>query len=251
MTTIPTWTEQILINPVEGDYYGKWKLSNLLLALQGAAAQHAIHLGAGYEALQVQNLAWMMSRFKVRLEGLPSAGERVTIHTWPKGVQQKLFFRREFLVMDEAETKTYARATSAWLLTNTSTRRMERPSALKLDIPRNDGRVALDETLERITAAGEMVEQYQVQARPSMLDLMGHVTSARYLEWVVDCFPVSAYQDDGLEFLQVNFNREVRPSERVSISCGRQAPDSSTWVVQGINLDNGANAFDAALGFRR
>jgi medium-chain acyl-[acyl-carrier-protein] hydrolase len=245
------WNETVQINHVEGDYYGKWKLSSLFLALQEAAVHHAIHLGAGYDALQSQNLAWMLARFKVRFDGFPSAGERVHIQTWPKGIQGRLFFVRDFLIHDERDERIFARATSAWLLTDTRTRRVHRPGVLTLDIPHNTERSALDEALERIQADGDMQEQFKVTARASMLDLMGHVTSARYLEWVTDCFPVEAYRDEALAWLQINFNQEVRPGERVSVCCGRSATDASTWFVQGINLDGGAHAFEATLGFRR
>jgi medium-chain acyl-[acyl-carrier-protein] hydrolase len=250
MPPLPVWIEEVQINHVEGDYYRKWRLSSLFLALQEAAAHHATNLEAGYDELQVKNLAWVLSRFKIRFEAFPFAGERVTITTWPKGVHQKLFFVRDFLITGEKSGRIYARAGSSWLMINTRTRRMERPNVLALDLPGSDGRSGLDEPLERITVRGEMQEQFRLQARPSMLDLMGHVTSARYLEWVVDCFPVQAFQNDALAWLQINFNHEVRPDEQVSIACGRTPGQEDTWFVQGINLNSGANAFEAALGFR-
>lgn len=250
MTPQPVWIEEVQINHVEGDYYRKWRLSSLFLALQEAAAHHAINLGAGYEELQAQNLAWVLSRFKIRFNAIPFVGEQVVIQTWPKGVHQKLAFVRDFLILAENGGEVYARASSAWLLTNTRTRRMQRPNVLALDLPSNDGRSALDEPLEQITVRGEMQEQFRLQARPSMLDLMGHVTSARYLEWVTDCFPVQAYQNDALAWLQINFNQEVRPDEQVSIACGRAPEQEDTWFVQGTNLESEANAFEAALGFR-
>ena len=100
MPPLPVWSEEVQINHVEGDYYGKWKLSSLFLALQEVAARHAIHLGAGYDALQAQNLAWMLARFKIRFDAFPNAGERVKIQTWPKG-PQRIFFVRDFLILAE------------------------------------------------------------------------------------------------------------------------------------------------------
>ncbi len=246
----PIWIEEVQINHVEGDYYRRWKLSSLFLALQEAAAHHAINLGAGYDELHPQNIAWVLSRFKICFNTFPFAGERVIIQTWPKGVAQKLFFIRDFLILADDNLTVYARARSAWLLTNLTTRRIQKPGVLRVDIPRNHGRDALDEPLERIMIKDDLEEQFRVQARPSMLDLMGHVTSARYLEWVVDCFPVQAFEDDALAWLQVNFNHEVKPGQRVSVACGCSVEQKNTWFVQGDNLDSGAKAFEAALGFR-
>ncbi|HVN53724.1 MAG TPA: acyl-ACP thioesterase domain-containing protein [Anaerolineaceae bacterium] len=247
----PVWNEEILIKFTDGDYYRRWRLAGLFQAMQESAARHALHLGVGYDQLILQDLAWVLARFKVRLHSLPLAGERVKLRTWPKGIQQKLFFMRDFLLLDEAGQMVYAEASSAWLVINTRMRRMQLPTVLGEDLPDNGGKNALAGPLERIETRGELEEQFTVQARTSMIDLMGHVTSARYLEWICDCFPVEAFrgsgEGDGLAWLQVNFNREVRPGERVAMSCGREG---EVWHVQGTNLDSGANAFDAELGFR-
>ncbi len=246
------WNEEVRIKYADGDYYRKWRLGGLFQALQEGAANHALHLGWGYDQLIGRDLAWVLSRFKIRINALPLAGERVRIETWPKGIQQKLFFMRDFVILGAGEV-VYAEATSAWLLINTRNRRMQLPTAIGDGLPDNGGRSALDEPLERIEVGGDLREQFVVQARTSMLDLMGHVTSARYLEWVCDCFPVEAYRSDTgrdrLAWLQINFNREVKPGERVAVNCGRSASLAGVWFVQGQNLDNGANAFDAALGF--
>ena len=246
------WTEEIRIKFADGDYYRRWRLAGLFQTMQEGAARHALHLGVGYDQLIPKGLAWVLSRFKVRFHGPPFAGEQVKLRTWLKGIQQKLFFMRDFLLLDEAGQKVHAEASSAWLLINTKTRRMQLPTVLGDGLPDNGGRSALTEPLERLEAVGELKEQFTVQARSSMVDLMGHVTSARYLEWVCDCFPIEAFrgpkerEGDGLAWLQVNFNREVRPGERVAVTCGR---DGETWYIQGTNLDSGSNAFDAALGF--
>jgi medium-chain acyl-[acyl-carrier-protein] hydrolase len=247
------WNEEVRTKYAEGDYYRKWKLNALFLALQESASIHAQHLGFGYDQLIDQDLAWVLSRFKIHIQHLPSAGDLVRVQTWPKGIQQKLFCMRDFFIMTPDGDTVYAEASSAWLLINTHTRRMQLPAVLGDGLPDNAGRSALDEPLERIEISGALQEQFTVQARTSMLDLMGHVTSSRYLEWVCDCFPVETFlgQDgrERLSWLQINFNREVRPGECVSVTCGRSIQDPSTWFIQGNNLDTGVNAFDACVGF--
>lgn len=251
MPVPPVWDETVQTRYTEGDFYRKWKLSSLFIALQEAAANHALHFGLGYDELVPQDLAWILSRLKIRFNSFPTAGERVVIQTWPKGIQQKLFFLRDFLILNAKGEFVHAAASSAWLLINKTTRQIFKPAALTAALPDNSKvPPALDEPLERIAVNGGMQEQFTVQARASMLDLMGHVTSARYLEWVADCFPYQAYQDDALAWLQINFNREVKPEERVAVTCGLSTADPNTWLVQGVNLDTGNNTFDAALGFR-
>jgi medium-chain acyl-[acyl-carrier-protein] hydrolase len=252
MPVPPVWDETVQTRYSEGDFYRKWKLSSLFMALPEAAANHALHFGLGYDELAPQNLAWILSRVKMRFNSFPTAGERVIIRTWPKGIQQKLFFLRDFLILDARGELVHAAASSAWLLINKTTRQIFKPAALTAGLPDNSTvSPAIDEPLERITTRDGLQEQFTVQARASMLDLMGHVTSARYLEWVADCFPYQAFQEDALAWLQINFNREVKPGERVAVFSGQTVDDPNTWIVQGANLDSGNNAFDAALGFRQ
>ena len=248
--TLPTvWNEELRIRYADGDYYRRWKLSGLFQTLQECATQHALHLGRGYDQLIKDDLAWVLSRFLLRIESLPLAGEQVKIETWPKGLQQKLFFMRDFLITSPAGDKVYARASSAWLIINTRTRRMQMPSVLGEGLPDNGGRFALDETLDRIPVNGiDLQEQFTVQAHSSMLDLMGHVTSARYIEWMMDCFPVESYQS-GVAWLQLNVNHEIKPGEHVSVASGKTADGSQ--VIQGTNLDTSADAFTALMGFNR
>ncbi|MGD0707713.1 MAG: acyl-ACP thioesterase domain-containing protein [Anaerolineaceae bacterium] len=248
--TLPTvWNEELQIRYADGDYYRRWKLSSLFQTLQECATQHALHLGRGYDQLIQNDVAWVLSRFKMRIESLPLAGERVKIETWPKGLQQKLFFMRDFLVTSAAGDKVYARASSAWLLIDTRTRRMQMPTMLGNSLPDNGGRFALDEPLDRIAVTGvDLQEQFVVQARSSMIDLMGHVTSARYIEWLMDCFPVEAYRS-GVAWLQLNVNHEIKPGEHVSVASGKLG--EATWIIQGTNLDTSADAFVAAVGFNQ
>jgi acyl-ACP thioesterase len=251
MPVPPIWDETVQTRYTEGDYYRQWKLSSLFVALQEAAANHALHFGLGYDELAPQNLAWILSRLKVRFNTVPTAGEKVMVQTWPKGIQQKLFFMRDFYVLDAKGEIILAAASSAWLLINKTTRQLFKPASLTAELPDNRAvPPALDEPLERIAINGGLQEAFTVQARTSMLDLMGHVTSSRYLEWVADCFPYTVFQDGALAWLQINFNREVKPGERVAVSYGHAAEDARTWLVQGINLDTGSNAFDAALSFK-
>ncbi len=245
------WDEPLQIRYTEGDFYRKWKLNFLFMALQEAAARHALSYGLGYDELVTQDLAWILSRLKIRFNSLPTAGEQILIRTWPKGIQQKLFFLRDFLVLDAKSEYVYAAACSAWLLINKTTRQMIKPAVIAANLPDNSNvRPALDEPMERIVTTGEMKEQFTIQARASMLDLMGHVTSACYLEWIADCFPFQAYQDDALAWLQINFNHEVKPGECIAVARARSTDDPNAWFIRGANLDTGNGSFDAALGFR-
>jgi acyl-ACP thioesterase len=77
--------------------------------------------------------------------------------------------------------------------------------------------------------------------------MMGHANSARYLEWISDCFPLDVYEQRRLDWLQINYVNEVKPGERVAVSCGQADHDPNQWNVYGLNTSTQARAFEAAL----
>ncbi len=241
------WTEETTVKSYETDFQARWRPACVFQAMQEAAAHHAEHLGFSYQGMLAANRIWILSRVKVRFTELPRLQERVLIRTWPKGIQQKVFFMRDFELM-AADGRPLAMATSAWILINPTARRMLPPAALGAEVPDNGGLAAIDEPLERIHLPAGMAERRQERAGYNAIDQLGHVNNARYVEWVTECFPLEQYAQGGLDWLQINFVNEVKPGEGVSLALGEC--EDKTWALQGTNEDNGLLAFEAELRWK-
>ena len=247
MAVIQTiWTEETSVRSFETDFMERWKPACLFQAMQEAATHHASHFGYGYRTMLEQKMIWVLSRVKIKFIDLPVLSERVTIRTWPKGIRQKVFFMRDFQ-FESPEGKRLAEVTSAWILLDPLERRMVLPAKLAGRIPDNEGKSALDEPLEKIGIPENLPESFQVQTGYSAVDLMGHVNNARYIEWICDCFPQECFATRKLDWLQINYNREIRLGDRVSISAGKLDGNPDLWLVRGMNLTTAADAFDAAV----
>ena len=210
--------------------------------MQTAATNHATHLGLGYHAMLERDTIWLLARLKLKILRSPMLDETVTVQTWPRGLQQKIFFVRDFFLFDEQGQKTAA-ATSAWLLVHAGERRMLKPDPATLaGLPDNSGRLALDETLEKIRLPENMQEQFRIRAGYASIDLMQHVNNTRYIEWACDCFPTEMYHDHQVESIQINYANEVKPGEEVSIRKGLQ--DGCTHIITGENQTTGARSFE-------
>jgi medium-chain acyl-[acyl-carrier-protein] hydrolase len=242
------WNEETTVKAYESDFQGKWKPATFIQALTAAATNHASHLGFGYNAMLERGMIWVNSRFKIRFFDFPSVGERVTVQTWPKGVMRKLFFMRDFYLFNQ-DGKTLAAATSAWVVIDPSARRMLPLQSLATFPPDNGGRFALDEYLDKINTPEDLPEKFTLSAGYSSIDMVGHVNNARYIEWITDCFSPEEYRARRLSWLQINYNNEIRPLERVSVAAGQDRAGAAVWLVHGINLNNGTKAFQAALGW--
>ncbi|HEY3345803.1 MAG TPA: acyl-ACP thioesterase domain-containing protein [Anaerolineaceae bacterium] len=243
------WTEQVTVKSYETDFQERWRPACVFQVMQEAAAHHAAHLGFDYAGMLAAGRVWILSRVKVRFFALPRLQEKVAIRTWPKGIQQKVFFMRDF-ELTTADGKPVAAATSAWILINPTARRMLLPSALPVPVPDNEGLSALDDVLERIHLPAGLAECFQTRASYSSIDQMGHVNNARYIEWITDCFPFVQYSQGGLDWLQINFVNEVKPGEEVAVAAEPCDGLPGQWAVQGTNQANGLLAFEASLGWK-
>jgi fatty acyl-ACP thioesterase A len=246
----PVWLEETGVKTYETDFKGHWKPSCLVQNLTETASRHAAHLGYDYPILWERGMVWVLARLKIHIIEPARMGQTVFITTWPKGIQQKLFFMRDF-DLRAPDGSPLVTASSAWLLINPLARRILPPQALGATIPDNGGRAALPEPLEKIIPGADLSEKMTVSASYSATDLLGHVNSARYVDWVCDCFSHSEHLARRLEWLQINYNNETKPGERLSIAAAPAPANPARWFIQGTNLDSGLKSFDAALDWEK
>ena len=239
----------IQINSYECDFERCWKPAAFFQHLTEAATIHAAKLGVGFEAMVAQNIFWVHSRMKIKFFAYPQAGDQITIRTWPKTIQQKLFFIRDFEVVDKNEEKI-AVATSAWLVIDATTRRMVLPHKINMDLPALSDRAGLDEPLEKLGFSDQGGECLRVKAGYSAIDMLGHVNNSRYVEWICDCFPLEEYRRGKLDSIQINYEHEVLPGEEVALSVAGSPTDPHESRVVGENYSSGKRAFDALLRWR-
>jgi medium-chain acyl-[acyl-carrier-protein] hydrolase len=236
------------VKTYETDFQQYWKPTCFFQAMQEAALHHAAALGFGYEEMLSKNMVWILSRVRIRFLAFPRLGDRVRIETWPKGIQQRLLFMRDFYLTDSAGARL-AEASTAWLLVDPRARRILPPQALAGTLPDNGGRAAIAEPLEKLNPPDGLPETLTRSAGYSTIDLMGHVTSSRYLEWIADTFSLEDHSTRRLTDLQINYTHEVKPGESVSLASGPDGSAPSRWWVQGTNHATGLRAFEAVLKF--
>ncbi len=246
------WYTETKVKTYDTDFKGKWRPSGFVQAMIEAATEHAAHLGFDYPVMVAHDMIWVLSRFKVRFDDFPAVTEKIKIKTWPKGIQQKLFFMRDFELRGE-DGRSLAAASFAWLLINPTARRMLFPNAITQafgrSVPDNGGLSALNESLERINLPSGLAERFTTVASYSAVDMLGHATAARYVEWVSDCFTQAEHTGRQLSWLQLNYINETRPGERLSLAAGLDGGDPDRWYVQGPNLNTGQKSFEAVLSW--
>jgi medium-chain acyl-[acyl-carrier-protein] hydrolase len=245
----PIHIETFTIHPIECDFNQEWKPSAIVQHLTDIAGIHATELGVGFDFMLAHNLFWVHSRMKVVYYTCPRANQVVMIRTWPTTIRRRLVYLRDFEILDERGDRMMA-ASSAWVIIDASTRRLAPPEAFNLTIPEVHIATGMDGRLEHIDQARDGEERLRVRAGYSTVDLVGHVNNSRYVEWTCDAFPIEMFQQNLLDYLQINYEHEVLPGEEVSILVNQVRGDGKLWAVEGRNLSNGSCAFKSLLRWK-
>lgn len=206
-------------------------------------------IGFGFDYLQKNGVAWVLSRMHFHFDKAPRWRDALTLSSWSKG-PDGLFFLRDFR-LEGPEGESYVRCTSSWLLVDTVAHRLFRDpiGAGILATGGEDSDDAIEERAPKITMpkgvepeeAGTVVSSY------SDIDFLGHTNNARYAVWSMDAIPYEDASSLAVTDFYINFNHEVRPGERVILRRVRTAtPDGGAdFCVEG--LLEGHNCFTARI----
>ena len=237
------------INNYQCDFDQRLKPEVFFQFMTDAAGSHSEMLGYGFKTLIEKNYYWVLSRLKIQFYRFPVFGEQIIVRTWPKTIQQKLFFIRDFEILAEDGTQLAA-ATSAWLIIDANTRKMVPTAAAHLDLPSTPDKQGIEGPLEKIGLRGSGISRLNVTAGYSVVDMQGHVNNSRYLQWICDCFPWEMYQTKMLDWLQINYDSEILPGEQVELLVDQPVPEDALYTVEGLNRSNGSRSFECLLHWR-
>lgn len=239
------WNEEFFVKSYEVDYNKRTKLNSLFNYMQEAAYNHACRLGAGYEELTRQGFLWVLSRVKIQIERYPEWEEKIKLETWPKGVN-RLFALRDFIFRDE-RNQSIALATSAWLVLDSDTMKLQKVQSLPFSLPDNDGRYALNEELGKLDNQSIFDFEAERTAVYSDIDVNQHVNNAKYVEWILDCFSQEAFLNKHLKSLQLNYLSQTRLGERITLKRGSYNGNSKISYVEAVNGSSSNKVFQSIV----
>lgn len=189
------------------DFSGHLTMSVLGNELLNCADSHAEQRGFGMTKLYDNRYTWVLSRLVIEMKRMPRQYEEFYIHTWVENVY-RLFTDRDFeVVTTDGEVLGYAR--SIWAMINIETRKPEDLLAL------HGGQIAdyvCDkecpiERPGRIKVRGEApVREYLTQY--SDIDINGHVNSVKYMEHMLDLFPLEMFKQKRIGRFEIAYHAE-------------------------------------------
>ena len=186
-------TYQFVAEPFHVDFTGRLTLGVLGNHLLNCAGFHAAERGFGMATVNEENYTWVLSRLAIEMEEMPVQYESFSIDTWVEDVY-RLFTNRNYAIRDK-DGRPIGYARSVWAMINMHTRR-------PIDLLSVNGGSIRDficdapcpiDTPSRIKVdTGE--ETASLRAKYSDIDVNGHVNSIRYIEHILDLFPLEMYR---------------------------------------------------------
>lgn len=201
-------TYEFVAEPFHVDFTEKLTMGVLGNHLLNCAGFHAADRGFGIATLNENHYTWVLSRLAVEMNELPCAYEKFSIQTWVENVY-RLFTDRNFAILN-AEGKPIGYARSVWAMISMQTRKPADLLALHggkiTDYICTDVECPIDKPgrikMEHPVLVGEH------QAKYSDIDLNGHVNSIKYIEHILDLFPMEQFRDKTVRRFEVAYVAE-------------------------------------------
>jgi len=233
------------VTSADTDMFARLKLGGLVNFLIQSAISSADSLGFGLKYLHEENLFWVMSRLEVHIEKQLKWYDKVEVETWPKTVDG-IFYIRDFIVRN-TNKEVVAKATSAWLAIDTQ---RKRPKIIDGIVSEKFYALQAKKSLENPPEKLAFVEGGDISEIQSTFydtDLNKHVTTARYVDWMMDQFSLEFHENNYPKFLSINFLKETMPNEKIKIF--KNQLDPNTYQFEGLNIASEKQAFRGKIIF--
>ena len=200
-------TYNFVAEPFHVDVNGKLTMGVLGNHLLNCAGFHASERGFGIAEVNENHYTWVLSRLAIELEDMPRQYEPFSIDTWVENVY-RLFTDRDFALVNK-EGKTIGYARSVWAMISMETRK---PADLlnlhggSLTDYVCDRECPIDKPGRIKVATEEPVWVYQT--RYSDIDINGHVNSIKYIEHLLDLFPMETFKEKQVKRFEMAYVAE-------------------------------------------
>ncbi len=233
------------ITSADTDIEARLRPGALFSFLAHAAYLSADNLGFGYRHLKGHNLFWVLSRLEIHLKRPLMWNEVVEIETWPKDINGILYIR-DFIGRDE-RGDIVVKAGSAWLAIDSETKRPKRKESFSSDIfNRLNDKHALAELPQKLPEiSGD--DSFEVHSTYFDLDLNKHVTSSRYVDWMMDTFTVDFHKKNYPSLLTVNYVKETMADSDIEIF--RKNEGQSDFYFMGRQTESLKTSFRGRIKF--
>lgn len=200
-------TEQFSIRTSEINHNKLLHPSALIQLMQEASMQHTIGMKVSVWDMEAIQGGWVLLKMEVRFFHYPILGQKVTVKTYPSGLDG-YFTYRDYFMYDENENLC-ATASSMWTMMNTESRKMVKiPFSFQSLVYESE--TPLDRPSKKLYPATISVQTTNVKVNYFHLDWNGHVNNVQLIKFIMESLDSSIHYNLSMETFNIQFKTEAK-----------------------------------------
>lgn len=185
------------------------------------ATDHANALGVGYDNLKQHGQSWVLSRVAIEMIRYPQVNETYSVETWVDSFN-RAFSERYFRLYD-SNGEEIGNARSTWVAIDVEKRTLADISRFDTlrDSITTDRECAVKPCGRHRSLTGDDLMLSAHTFAYSDLDSNRHVNTVRYVELLMDRWPLEFHDAHRVERIEVSFMKECRYGETAELALRR------------------------------
>ncbi len=215
MSSPNQYSSHYILTAGESDAEGRMPLTLATERVIEVATKHANALGIGYDALIKKNIGWVLSRLSIEMQRFPEINDRYSLTTWIESYNRH-FSERNF-VMTAPAGDVYGYIRTVWVAMDFTTRTAsDLAVALQVPFPTADLPCPIAKT-PRIPPLPSDAESDTYTFRYRDLDFNRHVNTVRYLDLILNHWPLEHFDTMKPARFDIMFHRECHYADTVQL----------------------------------
>ena len=221
-----TGSYTFMAEPFHCDFSGRLFMGHLGNHMLNAADFHSSARGFGMKYLMTIRRSWVLSRLAIEMTEMPAQYTKFNVETWVESAM-RYFTSRNFAVVgqepspntQESSPKVYGYGRSIWAMIDTGTRQPTDIFSIDNGAINNwivkdkecpidkGGRVKMSDQAELVRT----IDTYY-----NDVDINGHINSVKYIEHVLDLWPIDWYREHQVKRFEIAYVAEAHAGDRLS-----------------------------------
>ena len=223
-----------MAEPFHCDFSHHLFMGHLGNHMLNAADFHSRDRGFGMDFLNSIKKTWVLSRLAIEMDEMPCQYDKFYVETWVESAM-RYFTQRNFRVVSEDGAKVYGYGRSIWAMIDTETRQptniFDIDNGAIVNWVKKDKenpmskltRVQMDDKTELVRTIDTFYND---------VDINGHINSVKYIEHVLDLFPIDWYKEHPLKRFDIAYVAEAHQGDRLNFYQEQDADDALAFKIR-------------------
>ena len=206
-----------------------------------AADFHSTDRGFGMKYLMTIHRSWVLSRLAIEMNEMPQQYTRFNVETWVESAM-RYFTSRNFAVIGE-DGHTYGYGRSIWAMIDTESRQPTDLFAIDngaIDNGAINNWIVKDKECPidkggRVKMSDDAQLVRTIDTYYNDVDINGHINSVKYIEHVLDLWPLDWYRDHQIRRFEIAYVAEAHGGDQLSFY--REQTGDNEYCVRIVRSD--------------